>query len=105
MKYPSVKAIRLHLLSVGFTDEQAKLEAPKLRAAMEKRIGLRYYNDLRDLFGVETIYLPDGCADNCQEPEHTIWYANTGYTYKPTLLKVDGRYVFGDWGSYVERWS
>ena len=32
-----------------------------------------------------------------------IGYCNAGDTYAPTLLRVDGAYRVGDWGSIVER--
>jgi len=104
-RYPSVKVIREHLLAVGFTADEARIQAPQLRWAMETRKGLVYYSTVRNLYGVEYIALPDGCLANCEPPDHSIGYANTGDTYGHTLVNVDGRYVFGNWGDYVERWS
>ena len=95
-RYPSEKTLQQRL---GVTRDEAR----QLRDAMHKRRGLSRANSILRAYGIETIYLPDGCQNRCEEPEHTIAYVNRGDTYSTTLLKVDGRYVVGDWGSYVEK--
>jgi hypothetical protein len=98
MRYPSIKTLMERL---KLNREQAK----EIREAMEQNRGLKVADRILGGFGVETIGLPDGCFDNCQEPEIYIEYVNMGDTYDTTLLKVNGVYRVGDWGSIVERCS
>ena len=95
---PSIKTLMSQL-------NLTKTQAIELREAMAKNKGIAAYNRMINLYGVEAIFLPEDCMNNCQLPQHTIRYANTGDTYKTTLLKVDGKYIVGNWGDYVEQWS
>ncbi|MBM4210776.1 MAG: hypothetical protein FJ187_09540 [Gammaproteobacteria bacterium] len=58
--------------------------------------------------GVEGILLGKGGEDlsgtcSMQGVELDCQYSNTGDTYAPTVLYVNGRLCIGDWGSLVER--
>lgn len=75
--------------------------AKELRKAMAGGTGLACYNRIAGLHGIEHIALPE----NSPHPDHTIDYANTGDSYTPTLMLVDGKFVVGDWGSLVEKWD
>jgi hypothetical protein len=98
LRYPSVKTIidRLGL---------ARAEAQELREAMFRNRGLKVANRLLSGFGIETIGLPDGCFNSCQSPDVEIRYVNLGDTYKDTLMRVNGVYKVGNWGSEVEAYE
>jgi hypothetical protein len=98
MNLPSIKTLVEGL-------KISKAQAAEIREAMERNKGLSIANRILNGFGIETIGLPDGCFNNCQEPEVRIQYVNMGDTYNTTLLKVNGQYRVGDWGSIVERFS
>ncbi len=95
---PSIKTLMTRL---NLSREHAK----EIRAAMENRKGLAVANRILNGFGVEVIGLPDGCFNNCQTPDVTIRYVNTGDTYKTTLMKVNGTYRVGNWGDVVEQYD
>ena len=95
---PSVKTFMERL---KLSKEQAK----ELRKACEDNRGLTCANKLLEGYGIETIGLPDGCFNNCQEPDLEIRYVNMGDTYDVTLCKVDGRYRVSSWGDVVEAWD
>jgi hypothetical protein len=97
-RVPSVKTLMARL---RLSEQMAVM----LRCAMQCKRGLRFYNVLSGGFGVETIGLPDGCFDNCRQPELTIKYVNHGDTYDTTLLWVGGRYRVGSWGDIVEAYD
>jgi hypothetical protein len=96
--YPSIKRI-MDCLKLD------KVQARQLRIAMEHNTGLDYYNRLIGAYGQESIYLPDGCCDRCEEPDVRIAYVNRGDTYTITLLKVNGQYKLGSWGDVVEAYD
>jgi hypothetical protein len=64
--------------------------------------GLTVANEVLKAHGVESIGLPDGCFDRCEQPEVDIQYVNRGDTYDITLMKVNGHYRVGSWGDEVE---
>lgn len=78
-----------------------KGELPALReslglhpAATRWQIRMEALNRLGDFSGVETLALSDGSF---------VDYLNAGDTYSATLLRWNGNYYVGDWGSLVER--
>jgi hypothetical protein len=95
MNFPSIKT----LLKLGITRDEAK----QIREAMlvDDR-GLTVANEVLKAHGVESIGLPDGCFDRCEQPEVDIQYVNRGDTYDITLMKVNGHYRVGSWGDEVE---
>jgi len=95
---PSVKTL---VEGLRITKEQAKI----LREKMEVGKGLGYYNKISNGCGIESIGLPEGCFDNCQEAEVHIQYVNHGDSYAITLLKVNGNYRVGCWGDVVEAYD
>lgn len=79
---------------LGITREQAHA----IRFAMEyKTDAMRAINEQLRTYGVE--YIPQG--RNQKSPE--IEYCNTGDTYKPTVMLINGKFVLGCWGDIVER--
>jgi len=96
MSYPSAKRIA-EFLSI---DAQ---KAKAIRAIMEgaHRVNgetrLERIDAVLGTCGVE--YIPQG--HNAKSP--AIYYCNTGDTYRPTIMKIDGRFVLGCWGDWVER--
>ncbi len=114
MRIPSIKTLETRLL---ISRENAK----KLRLLMEennyprsnphKNPALLFYNEIggtktsASAHGIESIGLPEGCFDNCQTPDVSIYYVNRGDTYDTTLMIVDGSYRVGDWGSIVEAYQ
>lgn len=95
MRKPSIKIL---MSGLGITREQAA----ELRDAMGRRRGLARAATMLNAHGIETIALPDGCFDNCHDPEVEIRYVNRGGTYETTLLQVNGQYRVGSWGDVVD---
>jgi hypothetical protein len=60
-------------------------------------VKMEIFNELLKGYGVE--YIPKG--HNAKSP--SIEYVNFSDTYIDTLLYINGRYIIGNWGYYVER--
>ena len=54
-------------------------------------------NSVLSTHGVE--YIPKGKGGNSP----AIRYCNTGETYNPTIMLIDGRFIIGSWGDWVEK--
>ncbi len=105
MKTPSIKS-----LSAIFGDNAKQAKAilaapdwPALRAILggERTTGIKLWqakmealNELVEFHGVETIALGDGSF---------VDYLNSGDSYGTTIIRRNGNYSVGDWGSLVER--
>lgn len=98
VRYPSVAAIRR-----AFSQWLRHGDATRIRRIMEgpgKVDGLtrmERIDRILETCGVERI--PHG--HNQRSP--AITYCNTGDTYNTTIMKINGRFVIGCWGDYVER--
>lgn len=57
------------------------------------QLGLSMADDILEGYGVEFIRHRNVC----------IWYVNMGDSYTTTLMKVNGKFRIGDWGSLIER--
>lgn len=94
MRYPSIAAL---------TSAFGKDKARAIRAIM---LGATHVNGNTRLERIDTVlgncgveYIPHG--HNAKSP--SITYSNTGDSYGTTILKVNGVFRIGDWGSIVER--
>lgn len=101
MRYPSVKTIERELTS-RYTHSylSPRLAAKAIRETMERdsvNIAMENINEILGLCGVECI--PEG--HNSKSP--AIEYCNTGDTYDPTMMFINGSFRIGCWGDIVER--
>lgn len=97
-RFPSVKTL---MKGLGVN----RLVAERIRLGCECSKGLAVANHYLNGCGIESIGLPEGCFDRCQDPEVDIRYVNLGDTYATTLCKVNGRYRVSSWGDIVEAWD
>lgn len=100
MKIPSIKTIATicdaqTAKTVRRLMEEFRDKCPDGR--LRPIVTLNAISSALNLFGVESI--PRG--HNAHSP--AIEYVNTGETYQPTVLWINGRFSIGDWGSIVER--
>lgn len=100
MRLPTVKL----MVKRGFTEEQAT----KIRKLMEKFADRYPFGDVKPAKTMENIGSIMGCeiqeirkGRNQKSP--AITYVNTGDPYDTTVMWVQGQFVIGNWGYYVER--
>lgn len=119
--FPSYKALRAHFPDL--TDEQCRNlrhYGKAIRAELEahpagaRRLAECYHppetsdlrmhvlDDIAGTFGVGAVY---GRGQDPDDPRTrpALEYLNAGDTYRPTILRVRGRYRLGSWGDWAER--